>query len=264
MDQNNAHVDQRGLYHYHGTSKALARQGKGTLIGYAADGFEIHYLGKAKKSSYQLKKGTRPSAPGGRYDGTYNQDWHYVAGSGALDRCNGGSLNGKFVYFATDTYPFFPRCLWGTISEDFTHGRTAGRGQGGQPPQGRPSGPGRPGSFANQQGEQGPQGGQSGHSRLILVHQGQQQGFGQQGQRRQANAECAQSARWSLWSLHPKRCRLVRPSERDQACSIRTPRGANSCLEPAIRRRMDRQPACHRAIGHQGVDVDGIGSSGLP
>lgn len=123
MDRNNAHVDERGLYHYHGISKALVRQGQGSLIGYAADGFEIHYLANKATSSYCLKQGVRPSAPGGRYDGTYNQDWTYVAGSGSLDQCNGGYLNGAFVYFATDHYPFFPCCLCGTVSRDFVVGR---------------------------------------------------------------------------------------------------------------------------------------------
>ncbi|SNZ06857.1 YHYH protein [Cohaesibacter gelatinilyticus] len=142
MDRNNAHVDQRGLYHYHGPSRALSKSGKGTLIGYAADGFEIHYVGKRKTSSYKLKGGKRSSGPGGRHDGTYVQDWQYVAGSGNLDQCNGGTLNGKFVYFATDTYPFFPRCLWGSASSDFKVGRGRGNqrgqrpqfGQGGQRP----------------------------------------------------------------------------------------------------------------------------------
>jgi len=119
MDQNNAHVDERGLYHYHGIPKVLVSDSSSSLMGYAADGFEIHYAGNQQSASYQLKSGTRPNGPGGRYDGTYNEDWEYVAGSGSLDQCNGGTLNGKFVYFATDTYPFYPRCLWGEASKDF-------------------------------------------------------------------------------------------------------------------------------------------------
>lgn len=119
MDQNNAHVDQRGLYHYHGVAPMLARSAGSSLIGYAADGFEIHYAGTAQSSSYRLKSGERAGGPGGAHDGTYNEDWRYAAGSGSLDECNGGLLNGNFVYFATDAYPFFPRCLWGEISSDF-------------------------------------------------------------------------------------------------------------------------------------------------
>lgn len=119
MDSNNAHVDPDGLYHYHGVANALVKSaGKGP-IGYAADGFEIHYAGSKQRSSFRLKSGTRSSGPGGKYDGTYVQDFDYVAGSGTLDECNGGILNGKFVYFATETYPFLPRCLWGEVSTDF-------------------------------------------------------------------------------------------------------------------------------------------------
>lgn len=118
LDQNDAHVDERGLYHYHGLSAALRRLAQGTLIGYAADGFAIHY-DPTQRSSYRLKSGTRPSGPGGRYDGTYVEDWQYVAGAGTLDACNGGTRNSQFVYYATTTYPFFPRCLYGTVSSDF-------------------------------------------------------------------------------------------------------------------------------------------------
>jgi hypothetical protein len=141
MDNNNAHVDNTGLYHYHGIPEVLVHDpahapvdGKhNSLIGYAADGFEIHHL-DAETSSYPLKIGKRPSGPGGKYDGVYNEDWEYVAESGSLDQCNGGQLNGKFVYFATDDYPFFPRCLWGQASDDF------GMKRGGNTDNSRPSG----------------------------------------------------------------------------------------------------------------------------
>jgi hypothetical protein len=42
-----------------------------------------------------------------------------VAGSGNLDECNGATVNGRNVYFATDTFPFFPRCFRGEVSRDF-------------------------------------------------------------------------------------------------------------------------------------------------
>ncbi|MCT4610528.1 MAG: YHYH protein [Pelagimonas sp.] len=113
LDHQNAHVDHRGIYHYHGMPPALDTPGQGTRMGWAADGFEIHHVASAR-SSWQLKSGTRPSAPGGRYDGTYNEDFEYRPGSGNLDECNGAVVNGQYYYFATDTYPFFPRCLFGT------------------------------------------------------------------------------------------------------------------------------------------------------
>lgn len=114
LDKNNAHVDHSGIYHYHGVAKALVQTSTDTRIGWAADGFEIRYVGDNARPSYMLKGGTRKSAPGGAHDGTYNQDFQYVAGSGNLDQCNGGTVDGQYIYFATDAYPYFPRCLYGT------------------------------------------------------------------------------------------------------------------------------------------------------
>lgn len=139
LDAENAHVDDRGLYHYHAMPDALKGPGSDTFVGYAADGFEIHYVGGAARPSWQLKRGTRPTAPGGRYDGTYNEDYVYVPGSGNLDRCNGAKVKGKYVYFATDAYPYFPRCLYGT--ELTRIGSGPGRGPAdrrGPPPPPRP------------------------------------------------------------------------------------------------------------------------------
>ena len=114
LDHQNAHVGPRGEYHYHGMPPALMDTDGSTLVGWAADGFEIHYVGDAARSSYMLLPGARDSAPGGSHDGTYNEDWTFVQGYGNLDECNGGMAGGRYVYFATDTYPFFPRCLFGT------------------------------------------------------------------------------------------------------------------------------------------------------
>jgi hypothetical protein len=118
LDSNNAHVDMRGLYHYHGMPSGLGTAKDGTQIGYAADGFEIHYVGSKVKSGYALKSGKRPDGPGGNYDGSFVEDYQFT-GNGDLDQCNGGMLNGKYVYFATDTFPYYPRCLWGTIGKGF-------------------------------------------------------------------------------------------------------------------------------------------------
>jgi len=127
MDAQNAHVDGDGMYHYHGISNALVSDLDGSLFGYAADGFEIHYMGADQQSSWQLKAGERESGPGGTHDGTYVQDYEFVEGSGTLDECNGGMLDGRYVYFATNTFPFFPRCFKGTVSEDFVGGRRGDR-----------------------------------------------------------------------------------------------------------------------------------------
>ncbi|MEL6609543.1 MAG: YHYH protein [Pseudomonadota bacterium] len=147
MDAQNAHVDGTGLYHYHGVPVAVTSELDGTLFGYAADGFEIHYVGSHAQPSWQLKTGARPdgaNSPGGTYDGTYVQDYQFIAGSGNLDECNGGILNGEYVYFATDEYPFFPRCFKGTVSQDFLGGGGGGERAAAQAGRPRPGGPGAP------------------------------------------------------------------------------------------------------------------------
>ena len=146
-DCNNAHVQPSGKYHYHGmpeelVSDLLEAAGNDpvdpdmTLIAYAADGFPVYarwgYADPMDATSgavilagsYELKSGTRPSGPGGSYDGTFTNDWEYVAGSGDLDECNGRYgvtpeyPNGIYHYFVTDDYPFIQRCVWGDPTDD--------------------------------------------------------------------------------------------------------------------------------------------------
>lgn len=116
MDKNNAHVQPSGMYHYHGVPYGLIATLKSQtdVVGYAADGFPIHANYKHLQTSYRLKKGTRPSAPYGKYDGTFVQDWEYVEGSGDLDACNGVELHGKYFYVVTKDFPQLPRCMMGT------------------------------------------------------------------------------------------------------------------------------------------------------
>ena len=133
MDRNNAHVQPNGAYHYHGLPTGFMGAGSASehsaLIGFAADGFPIYAQygltdGQIaeQRSSYQLRSGTRPSGPGGRYDGTFVEDYAYVAGVGDLDACNGKDTvtpeypNGTYAYFLTDEFPYVPRCWVGTPS----------------------------------------------------------------------------------------------------------------------------------------------------
>ena len=50
MDAQNAHVDERDLYHYHCISPALVSATPSTQIGWTADGFPILYVGAAVRS----------------------------------------------------------------------------------------------------------------------------------------------------------------------------------------------------------------------
>jgi hypothetical protein len=158
MDQNHAHVQPNGAYHYHGLPTGLIDRLGGEkrmiLIGYAADGFPIYeQYGyaiadirsdiKKLRSSYRLKAGKRPNGPGGKYDGTFVQDYEFVTGAGDLDQCNGRTgvspeyLNGTYYYVVTSEFPFIPRCYRGMPDDSF---RRRGPGPGG--PRGRPPGPG--------------------------------------------------------------------------------------------------------------------------
>jgi hypothetical protein len=135
-DENNAHTQPNGQYHYHGMPEGmLAKAGSSvTLVGFAVDGFPIYArygysvatdAGSAIKvvtGSWQLK--ATPDA--GRPDttvfpmGTFTSDYEYVAGSGDLDECNGRTgvtpefPQGTYHYYITDSYPFIQRCVKGS------------------------------------------------------------------------------------------------------------------------------------------------------
>ncbi|MCA9048521.1 MAG: YHYH protein [Planctomycetaceae bacterium] len=167
LDENHAHVQPTGAYHYHGLPTQLVRRLAAPEamihIGYAADGFPIYaMLGYADpndtssslvklRSSYQMRRGQRPNepnGPGGTFDGTFVQDYEFAAGTGDLDECNGRFgvtpeyPDGTYYYVLTDTFPFIPRLLQGTMDDSFRRGpRDGNRGPGGFGPPGRPPGP---------------------------------------------------------------------------------------------------------------------------
>ncbi len=119
MDAHNGHVDRSGLYHYHSIAKSLIDKKKDLLIGYAPDGFQIVYSPSGITSSWQLKSGSRSFPPGGVRNGQFEEDYEYRMNSGSLDECNGSRINGVYTYFATTSYPFFPRCFKGDVNVDF-------------------------------------------------------------------------------------------------------------------------------------------------
>ncbi len=188
IDNNNAHVQPDGAYHYHGLPTGLiqkmASYGRPVLLGYAADGFPIYAPtgfpekgGARLRASYRIKSGHRREnnsgiSPGGTYDGSFTQDYEYVKGLGDLDDCNGRRAitpeypRGTYLYVVTDSYPYIPRSFKGTPDESFIR-----RGHTGGPPRG--GGYGHPGGQGGQsgQGGRGRQNGQGGQSR-----QGRQSG----------------------------------------------------------------------------------------
>jgi hypothetical protein len=138
-DNNNAHVQPQGTYHYHGIPEGfVTKLNKGnamSLIGWAADGFPIYArygytvatdAGSALKvmtSSYRTKASPDANRPATSLYamGTFTQDYEYVAGLGDLDECNGRAgvtpefPNGIYHYFATDTFPNLQRCVKGSL-----------------------------------------------------------------------------------------------------------------------------------------------------
>ncbi|MBJ94100.1 MAG: hypothetical protein CMP23_06420 [Rickettsiales bacterium] len=134
-DGHNAHTQPDGAYHHHGSPEALfdtSGSSESGLIGFAADGFPIYgpFIEdedsvRAVESSYQLKAGERVSQsgegafPGGSYDGTYRDDYEYLAGSGDLDECNGMTRNGSYGYYVTDGFPWVLGCFVGSTDPSF-------------------------------------------------------------------------------------------------------------------------------------------------
>lgn len=144
FDCNFAHVQPNGEYHYHGSPTALLPEAPAlNHVGWAADGFPIlARYGYATpgdtaspvvelRGSYRIRSGARTAlgnetVPGGNYDGTFEQDWAYEPTLGDLDECNGRdetiTLNGEtfaYAYYLTHTYPFQPRCVWGSADPSF-------------------------------------------------------------------------------------------------------------------------------------------------
>jgi len=133
VDTHNAHSQPDGSYHYHGTPNALYQDdnnnSESPLVGFAADGYPIFgpYFddnGTIRKavSSFQVISGSRPTgadSPGGNYDGTYRDDYKYVANYGDLDECNGMTVNGVYGYFITDGFPYVLSCFKGTPDSSF-------------------------------------------------------------------------------------------------------------------------------------------------
>lgn len=169
LDENHAHVQPTGIYHYHGLPTLYLRQrgvapGRHSpLVGWAADGFPIYALYghadpqdttssvKRLDSSYRLKTGNRPSdrnGPGGQHDGAFIQDFEYVEGAGDLDECNGRFCvtpefpEGTYAYFLTESFPVIPRLFRGIPVSLRAERRGPGRPPFPPPPGGpRRSGP---------------------------------------------------------------------------------------------------------------------------
>ena len=152
LDDNLAHVQPNGAYHYHGVAPDLIKAfdtGQDLVhIGFAHDGFPIyHSKNGVFSSSFRLidadREGTACSYENPFSErkidltqvdrGTFDTDWEYIAGLGDLDECNGLELNGEYTYIVTNEFPYVGRCLKGAFKEQ----RRRGPPPGGRPPRGR-------------------------------------------------------------------------------------------------------------------------------
>lgn len=135
VDENHAHVQPNGAYHYHGLPTMLLKElghsatKHSPLVGWAADGFPIYCQYGYRdphdpnspivelRSSFGVKDGNRPNGPGGMHDGTFIQDYQYDEGIGDLDECNGRFCTtpefpeGTYAYFLTSEWPVIPRAF---------------------------------------------------------------------------------------------------------------------------------------------------------
>ena len=147
FDAYHAHVQNGGLYHYHGTPRVLyssegqlfddaacAAAGPSPVIGFAFDGFPLYGpcitdadgTVRAARSSYVIKSGERQEVTGyetpfvagvvetSSYNGQFVGDFAYVAGAGDLDECNGRMVDGTYGYYVTQGFPYAMRCFSGT------------------------------------------------------------------------------------------------------------------------------------------------------
>lgn len=151
IDVNRAHTQGRGMYHYHGLPTGLLWAARYVaplqtmhLLGYAGDGFPIYgpegpaaaddlkSPARRLRSSYRLRGGLRKDGPGGKFDGTFVEDFEFVPGSGDLDECNGrlGPTpefpGGTYYYVLTDEFPYIPRQFRGVPNSSFRHGPPPG------------------------------------------------------------------------------------------------------------------------------------------
>ncbi len=142
-DMNNAHVQPSGEYHYHGIPEGILENAgvsdtnkKMLLVGWAADGFPVYArycfadpmdaTGDLKvcEGSYTLDKKADEGRPSTSWFplGTFTSDWSYTEGAGDLDECNGRIgvtpefPDGIYYYMATDSYPYFSRCIKGVFN----------------------------------------------------------------------------------------------------------------------------------------------------
>ena len=75
-----------------------------SLIGYAGDGHEIHYIGSSAKSSWSLKTGERSTPPYGKFDGSCDYGTTCWDGSVECDENDCPELPMVDIMYNTDNH----------------------------------------------------------------------------------------------------------------------------------------------------------------
>jgi hypothetical protein len=120
LDDCNGHTAQQGNYHFHARPDCIFEtiDGQvGLVIAYALDGFPIlaPYLCVDAACTQTVEVASSWQLTNPAVDAAWEQH-SYVAGSGDLDACNGMFLDdSSYVYFATDTFPYFMGCYVGEV-----------------------------------------------------------------------------------------------------------------------------------------------------
>lgn len=137
LDYCNGHTAPRGDYHFHARMDCIypdldqpTAANVGRVLGYAFDGYPILAPYVCTDQSCATVKELQSSWQD--VNPNVNNAWErhqYVAGSGDLDQCNGAvQSDGSYVYYATDTFPYFMGCYHGVVDESNLAGPRASAG----------------------------------------------------------------------------------------------------------------------------------------
>ncbi|MCB9760673.1 MAG: YHYH protein [Alphaproteobacteria bacterium] len=127
LDYCNGHTAPGGVYHFHARPDCLfenAAGQTGLVIGYAFDGIPILAPWICEDDTCEevthLSSGYRQVEA--NYGATIENAWDahtYDPNASPLDACNGMTLaDGRYAYFATDTFPYLMGCYVGEVEGD--------------------------------------------------------------------------------------------------------------------------------------------------
>ncbi|MEM7009218.1 MAG: YHYH protein [Thermodesulfobacteriota bacterium] len=146
LDSCGGHIGPNGSYHFHARPEcpfSTAQDLASSILGYSFDGFPImapyvcidqqcNDLRKVKGSWQECKDDKCKKTNFKILDSSWElidpsiksawEKFEFVEGSGDLDKCNGMfGADGKYRYYATDTFPYNLGCYKGVIDRDLNN-----------------------------------------------------------------------------------------------------------------------------------------------